>query len=109
MRAVTVTVELLAVTKGVLPHVAWDKERMRAACGPELLATAHAMRQVRDGVPFREAYRVAAESRGAGEVMPDDLSTQYLVDGFPGRSAVEPILERLAKHRAWVGSRAGES
>lgn len=109
MRAVTVTLEQLTVARGVLPGVSWNEDRMRAACGSELLATAHAMRQVLDGVPFREAYRVAAESRGAGEVMPDDLSTQYLVDGFPGRAAIEPIRERLEQHRSWLSSRMGES
>jgi argininosuccinate lyase len=57
------TAELLRVASRVLECLEFQRERMSVAMRPELYATHAALELVRQGVPFREAYR-----RVAGQV-----------------------------------------
>jgi argininosuccinate lyase len=53
---------ILGAAAAVIGRLEVDAERCRAACGPELFAVEHAYRlAVEQGLPFREAYRRAAE------------------------------------------------
>jgi argininosuccinate lyase len=62
MQALDLTGASLAVTRQVVAGLAVDEPRLIAACSPDLFATDRAYALVRDGVPFRDAYRrVAAE------------------------------------------------
>ncbi len=97
MRAVTTTVDLLTAIRNVLSGVSFDVERMRASCSTEMFATAEALKLVTEGVPFREAYRKAAETRGARFAVPADMAELYLAKGYPGRAAVEHIRKQLAE------------
>jgi argininosuccinate lyase len=53
----------LALLPGLLGHLQWRPERMRAALEPSMYATDLAVELARTGVPFREAYRQAADPR----------------------------------------------
>ena len=56
-RGFDVTMSMLAVMSLVLEGLQVDEERCRAAMSRELYATEEACRLVRDGVPFRDAYK----------------------------------------------------
>ncbi len=51
------TMAMLAVAERVMSGLNVNEQRCRAAMSEELFATEEAYRLVRDGVPFREAYR----------------------------------------------------
>ena len=58
----TETTAILDAMTAVISRLEVNVGRCRAACGPELFATEHAYRLVTEqGLPFREAYRRAAE------------------------------------------------
>ena len=60
-----------------------------------------ALRRVADGVPFREAYRHAADDVDALDV-PDDPLSVYRVDGYPGCGRPELVLEKLQRSSEWL-------
>ncbi len=86
----------------VVPGIEFDRDRMLAACGPELMATARAMKRVRDGVPFREAYRQAAVESELFDDPVDRALEAYLVDGYPGRVDIVTLRRRLSTHDRWL-------
>ena len=51
---------LLAVMARVLEGLEVNEDRCREAMSPDLYATEEAYKLVRDGMPFREAYRRVA-------------------------------------------------
>ncbi|GAB6196400.1 argininosuccinate lyase [Lysobacter xanthus] len=51
----------LALLPDLMRHLEWRDAAMRAAIDPSLYATDLAIELARDGVPFRDAYRKAAE------------------------------------------------
>ena len=55
----------LELLPDLLRHMRWNAEAMRAVIDPAMYATDVAIEQAADGVPFREAYRRAAESNEA--------------------------------------------
>ena len=62
---------MLVMMADAVPRLGVDVRACAAAVGGDLLATDEVYRRVRDGVPFRTAYRqVAAEIREGGEVPP---------------------------------------
>ncbi|MDX1430196.1 MAG: argininosuccinate lyase, partial [Rhodothermales bacterium] len=91
MRVVTASVDLLSAMQSVISGIRFDRDRMRAACSPELFATAEALRLVMTGVPFREAYRRVAKEPPDTAQLPEDLASTYLVEGYPGRAATGVI------------------
>ncbi len=52
----------LELVPDLLARMAWNADAMRAAIEPQMYATDVAIEQAVAGVPFREAYRTAAES-----------------------------------------------
>ena len=56
-RGVDTTLSMLAIAAHVMRGLGVDRERCAAAMSPELYATEEAYELVRQGVPFREAYR----------------------------------------------------
>jgi argininosuccinate lyase len=60
LRAFGKGLQALALLPGLLASFEWQTERMRNSITPQMLATDLALDMARDGVPFREAYRVAA-------------------------------------------------
>jgi argininosuccinate lyase len=58
----------LELVPGLLAQMAWNEATMRAAIEPAMYATDVAIEQAAAGVPFRDAYRAAAETAAsAGE------------------------------------------
>ena len=96
MRAVLAAQDLLSATAAVLPGVAWQRGRMRAALSPDLFATAAALRQVEAGVPFRDAYRDVGASLDRLSVPPDaDALADYATPGTPGHVDIGALRRRL--------------
>jgi argininosuccinate lyase len=60
-RGVDTTLAMLAVAAHVMRGLTVNEERCAEAMTPELFATEEAYRLVREGVPFREAYRRVGE------------------------------------------------
>jgi argininosuccinate lyase len=107
MQSVLTTTDLIEAFQNVLPGIEFDRDRMRQACGPELLATGRAMEMVRDGTPFREAYRAAAKTSGLHEQVTDEVLKTYLVDGYPGRADVDAIRKRRRPLDKWIQEAGG--
>ena len=60
LRAFNKGMQALALLPGLLGSFEWQAERMRASITPEMLATDRALDMAREGVPFRDAYKIAA-------------------------------------------------
>lgn len=61
LRAFAHGLDALALVPGLLQGIEWDEARMRQALEPGMYATDRAIELAQQGVPFREAYRRAAE------------------------------------------------
>ena len=97
MRAVLAAQDLVTAVASVLPGVAWQTERMRAALSPDLFATAEALRRVEGGTPFRDAYRDVGTNLGSLAVPDaDDALAAYTSPGTPGNVDVAALRQRLA-------------
>ncbi|MBS0557300.1 MAG: argininosuccinate lyase [Proteobacteria bacterium] len=55
----------LELVPDLLAHLQWNESAMRAAIEPQMYATDAAIEQAASGVPFRDAYRAAAEEAAA--------------------------------------------
>jgi argininosuccinate lyase len=96
MRATLSTHGMLAALAQLLPAIEWHQDRMRDALSPDLFATADALRRTREGVPFREAYRVAAAGVDDLETpAPVDALAAYVTTGMPGRVDVAALRAAL--------------
>ena len=104
MRVVMLTQDLLVAMNTLVPALLFDREAMAAALSPDLLATAHALRKVQSGVPFRDAYREAAQELPDLQMPPAaDVLAAYATPGTPGHGQPELIHEAAAAHRAgWL-------
>jgi argininosuccinate lyase len=73
IRAALEAQELLAVGSAVIAALEFDQQRLAAAMSSDLHATAAAYALVRQGVPFRDAYKkVAAELAAGRQFAPTD-------------------------------------
>jgi argininosuccinate lyase len=62
MHGLETTLGVLEAMRAVVEALEVDEARCRAACGPELFAVEHAYRlATEEGLPFRDAYRRAAD------------------------------------------------
>lgn len=96
MRAVITCSDLVEAVGAVLDGASFNESRLREATTKELYATARALELVNEGVPFREAYRLAAGEVGELQTPnADEALAAYRVDGFPGRCRPDAIIARL--------------
>ena len=103
LRSVLLVRDLLDAMLHVLPDVRFDRERMAAACTPGLFATADALARVREGVPFRDAYRQAAQATSDPIPSNPEMALQpYRVAGYPGNGRPGVVRAALAPHQAWT-------
>lgn len=65
LRAFGKGLQALALLPDLLASFQWQTARMRESITAEMLATDRAVDMARDGIPFRDAYKVAA-TQGAG-------------------------------------------
>lgn len=83
----------LELVPDLLARMQWNAPAMRAAIEPSMFATDAAIEQAASGVPFREAYRAAAEAAdaaGQGRTPEQSLAART----SPGAHAA-PCLDRL--------------
>ncbi|MFZ9916649.1 MAG: hypothetical protein ACO3IB_15130 [Phycisphaerales bacterium] len=69
-RGIDRTREMLAMLATAVPRLGVNAVRAGEAMRPEVFATDEAMRRVREGEPFRRAYRDVAAAVKRGEAMP---------------------------------------
>ena len=110
---------MLVMTADAVPRLGIDAQACSAAVGGDLLATDEVYRRVRNGVPFRTAYRqVAAEIR-EGREMPS-LDTDAILEarthlggaGAPALDKLEAIATGATRiigerHAAFINAIAG--
>ncbi|MBI3565936.1 MAG: argininosuccinate lyase [Elusimicrobia bacterium] len=82
-----------------------DEARCAAAVTEDLLATHDAVALVREGVPFRDAYRTVAEKARAREGAPRVVTDVSLPDyaGAPGRPDWKAAAADARKEDSWGG------
>jgi argininosuccinate lyase len=68
VRAAETLAALLPVAREVVKRFSADGTRLAAAMTDDLYVTYDAFRRVRDGLPFRDAYRKTAERMGSGSI-----------------------------------------
>jgi argininosuccinate lyase len=86
----------LKVCRRVVDGLEVDRQRLEAACTPELFAADAAYELVKQGIPFRQAYRQVAES--LGELKRPDLQEALRLrrqPGAPGNLALDRTLAEL--------------
>ncbi len=88
--------QALSLLPDLLRNLEWRAERMRAALEPSMYATDLAMDMARDGVPFREAYRQAADPQRWAEGDPAASLAARTSPGAAGELRLEALRERLA-------------
>jgi argininosuccinate lyase len=110
---------MLVMTADAVPRLGIDPQACSAAVGGDLLATDEVYRRVRNGVPFRTAYRqVAAEIKEGGE-MPSldndailEARTHLGGAGAPALDKLEAIATGATRiigerHAAFINAIAG--
>lgn len=96
MRAFAKGIEALALLPDMLACFEWQVERMRASITPEMLATDRATNLAREGIPFREAYKMAAAQIGTLSADGIDQSLmQRISPGGCGRLETGILAARL--------------
>jgi len=98
MRAVLIQKDLLEATQGLVGGLSFNTTRLNEVRDPDLFATAAALAQVVDGVPFREAYQNAATQKETwSEQAALPLEDVYATKGTPGNVSTKSIRKRLRK------------
>ena len=96
MRPTLTTQAVFEALAEVIPSITWDADRMAAGTTPELFATADALRRVAEGIPFRDAYREAADGvDGLGAPSAADALGGYVTPGTPGRVRADELRAAL--------------
>ncbi|MDR2013297.1 MAG: argininosuccinate lyase, partial [Rhodanobacter sp.] len=87
----------LALLPDLLAHMQWNASAMRAAIDDAMYATDAAIEQAAAGVPFRDAYRRAAESAAeAGQGRTPEASLAARVSpGAPADLRLDELRARL--------------
>ena len=90
--------DALALLPDLLAKMEWDEARMRAAIEPSMFATDVAIEAAIAGVPFRDAYRAAAESANeAGQGRTPETSLSARVSPGSGSDLrLDDLRKRLA-------------
>jgi argininosuccinate lyase len=97
--------ELLTMLATAIPRLGVDAAAARAAMRGDLLATDEVMRRVRQGMPFRRAYREVAAAIKSGAALPEPTTAELLAartsTGTAGRLPVRALRQRVAEARRW--------
>jgi argininosuccinate lyase len=86
----------LALLPDLLRRMQWQPDRMRAALEPSMYATDLAVDMARQGVPFREAYRQAADPSRWTQGDPEASLAARVSLGASGDPGLESLRLRLA-------------
>ena len=85
----------LALLPGLLRNLEWKPEAMRAALEPSMYATDLAIDLAKQGVPFRDAYRQAADPARWGGGDPQDSLDARVSPGAAGDLRLGELRRRL--------------
>lgn len=102
MRSVQITRDVVTALQKIIENMTFRSAHTEAACTPELLATYRALRRVDEGVPFRTAYRAAAEDEAKESLEPDTVIGSYKTLGGPGQERPDRVRARLEEHNEWL-------
>lgn len=81
--------------------ITFDADACAKSLTPEVMSTEHANALVKGGMPFRDAYRHAAQDLASGAVrVPENPLGAYLNPGEPGN----PVIPDVSGHYAWVNA-----
>ncbi len=86
----------LALLPDLLRNLEWRTDRMLAALEPSMYATDLAVDLAKQGVPFRDAYRQAADPQRWSEGDPARSLQQRVSPGAAGDLRLDVLRERLA-------------
>ena len=101
LRAFAHGLDALAVAARVFDALAWKPERMRAAIDTGMYATDRAIELAVAGVPFRDAYRQAADIASDATLRSPEQSLAARVSpGSASALRLDTLLARLASLRA---------
>ncbi|MCS7082712.1 MAG: argininosuccinate lyase [Bacteroidetes bacterium] len=104
LRALLLAPELLEAVRRTLEGARFRRDRLEAACTPELFATAAALERVRAGVPFRTAYREVGRALDTlRRPTKEQVLAAYQAAGYPGQTRSDGLRNRLIAHRDWLG------
>ncbi len=85
----------LALLPDLLRNLEWRSDRMRDALEPSMYATDLAVSLARDGLPFREAYREAADPARWAEGDPQRSLDDRVSPGAAGALRLDVLQQRL--------------
>ena len=103
MRAFDVVDGSLSVCDLTMQKLVLDEERLLSAFTPEVFATDRVLELVKEGVPFRDAYRQVASSLGEeGRASPKENIQSKTHIGAPGNLGLEVLRETLETESARV-------
>ncbi|MBB1060552.1 argininosuccinate lyase [Marilutibacter spongiae] len=85
----------LALLPDLLRNLEWQPARMRDALEPSMYATDLAVSLARDGMPFREAYREAADPARWAEGDPERSLDDRVSPGAAGALRLDSLKQRL--------------
>ena len=91
--------QALALLPDLLRNLAWKEDRMRAALEPSMYATDLAVDMAKQGVPFRAAYRQAADPARWAEGDPVASLAARTSPGAAGDLRLDALQARLAALR----------
>ncbi|MFN3595842.1 MAG: argininosuccinate lyase [Rubricoccaceae bacterium] len=101
MRATLAARDLFTALRYVLPGVRFVPEAMAAALSPDLFATAEALRRVKAGEPFRDAYRAVGSTLEQLATPPAaEALAAYRTPGTPGQAQAAALRKALQTARA---------
>lgn len=106
LRALEISADALRVGERLVEQLEPQRDRMRAALNTEVFATDYAYDLVEQGMPFREAYRRAAEDYANQPLPdPDTALARRRSTGTPGQLRLEVPLSRLEAAESELGER----
>ncbi|MGH8373229.1 MAG: argininosuccinate lyase [Gammaproteobacteria bacterium] len=100
--AVERTREWLDVLIRLVPALKVNAKVAAAACSDELYAVQQACALVREGMPFREAYRQVADQIRDGRFHPDRSAPDIAQAGSIGDPGIERVEAQLGKLSDWL-------
>jgi len=95
--------QALALLPNLLRELQWHREAMRASLEPSMYATDLAVQLAGDGVPFREAYRQAADPARWREGDPGASLAARISPGAAGDPRLDVLRQRLTRLEASPG------
>ncbi len=99
IRAFRHGLDALALLPELIGALAWKPDAMRAALEPTMYATDVAIEKARAGVPFRQAYREAAEASGDASRTPEASLAARVSPGAAADLRLGALRARLASLR----------